>query len=409
MVSALQRKYLFSLESPVAVPLYFVVGVGSYWALSKAVNYIYASYDSAQNDPPKSLSTATGQDTRASLKDRSTTMVTSKLALAEGIDMKVTKLLVHPIKSCRGISLSESNVSAEGLQYDRQFLIIDARTHKFMTARQVAKMVLIETAIEAGETPLLSVSFPPESGLPSFKLYLEPTLETLSNWELISDIEIWRDRDLDAYVAESVSPGATASPSALLSSYMGRDVLLVLKGPKRRVALTTQTHPDLDAGYRFQDGYPLLVATTESLAVVQENVRRSAAGEDEWKVSGIAPQWQTDELVMERFRPNIVLSGSPAPFDEDYWGDIQIGDQSSESTTVSLVGRCGRCLLPDVDTITGIRDKAVPSRVIAKFRQVEPNTAPCFGMNGVPQSSGVIKVGDSVKVLNVLERETFEL
>ncbi|CAE6488842.1 unnamed protein product [Rhizoctonia solani] len=335
-------------------------------------------------------------------------MATSKLALAEGIDIRVTKLLVHPIKSCRGISLSESNVTLEGLQYDRQYLIVDAGSHKFITARQIPKMVLIETAIEAGETPLLLVSFPPESELPSFKTCLTPSPETLTNWELISDVEIWRDTGLNAHVAESASPDSTASPSAILSSYLGRDVLLVLKGPKYRSARPTSTHPDLDVGFRFQDGFPLLIATTESLAAVQEKVRRSADGEEEWKVGGITSQWQTDELVMERFRPNVVLSGSPAPFDEDYWGDIRIGDESSGGTIISLVKRCGRCLLPNIDTTTGIRDKAVPFKVITKFRQVEPESTPCFGMNAVAQSPGILKVGDSVRVLTVLERETFE-
>ncbi|KEP52823.1 importin-9 protein [Rhizoctonia solani 123E] len=205
-------------------------------------------------------------------------------------------------------------------------------------------MILIETAIEAGETPLLLVSFPSASGVPSFKTCLTPSPETLTKWKLISDVEIWRDTGLDAYVVESTSAESTASPSALLSSYLGRDVLLVLKGPMHRAARPTSTHPDLEVGFRFQDGFPLLLATTESLAAVQDKIRRSAAGEEGWKVGGITSQWQTDELVMERFRPNIVLSGSPAPFDEDYWGDIRIGDESSGGTIISLVGRCGRCL-----------------------------------------------------------------
>lgn len=109
------------------------------------------------------------------------------------------------------------------------------------------------------------------------------------------------DESLDAYVAQSCSPTDSAnSPSALLSSYLGRDVLLLLKGPKRRTAQPTSTHPDLDASVRFQDGFPLLLATTESLAAVQEKIRLSASGDEDWKVGGISPQWQTEEFVMER-------------------------------------------------------------------------------------------------------------
>ncbi|KAG8689246.1 hypothetical protein FRC11_003586, partial [Ceratobasidium sp. 423] len=99
------------------------------------------------------------------------------------------------------------------------------------------------------------------------------------------------------------------------------------------------------------------------------------------------------------FRPNIIVSGSPAPFDEDFWDDIRVGEEGSGGAVISLVKRCGRCLLPNIDTTTGVRDKAVPFKVITKFRKVEPENTPCFGMNAVAKGSGVIKVGDSVRVL----------
>ncbi|KAF8727515.1 ARM repeat-containing protein, partial [Rhizoctonia solani] len=396
----------FSLADFIAALQYLIIG--SYLALSRTIKNVFAISPRSQKGLASSSTTT---DPRPTSKDRLTVMATSKLALAEDVDMKISKLLVHPIKSCRGISLSESKVTSEGLQYDRQYLIVDAKTHKFITARQFPKqMVLVETAIEGGEVPLLSVSFPQESGVKSFKTCLEPSPGTVSNWELISGIEIWASMGLDAYVVESYPPDSTSSPSALFSSYLGREVLLVLKGPTYRPVIPTLTHPDLDVGVRFQDGFPLLVATTESLVAVQEKIRLSAAGTEGWKVGGITPQWQTDELVMERFRPNIVVSGSPAPFDEDYWGDVQIGRDGSEGTVISLVKRCDRCLLPNIDTTTGVRDNAVPFKVISKFRQVEPTkgVTACFGMNAVVQNPGVLKVGDSVRVLNVLERETVE-
>lgn len=45
-------------------------------------------------------------------------------------------------------------------------------------------MVLIETAIEDGEFPLLSVTFPPDSGVAPFKTLLSPSAPTLEQWEL---------------------------------------------------------------------------------------------------------------------------------------------------------------------------------------------------------------------------------
>ena len=54
-----------------------------------------------------------------------------------------------------------------------------------------------------------------------------------------------------------------------------------------------------------------------------------------------------------------------------------------------------------MDTKTGVRDAAVPYKVIMKFRSGKDPTRmnkPCFGCNGVPWGSGVVKVGERVFV-----------
>lgn len=60
--------------------------------------------------------------------------------------------------------------------------------------------------------------------------------------------------------------------------------------------------------------------------------------------------------------------------------------------------------LPNVHPETGVRDKAVPFKILMKFRTgqdpVQKNK-PCFGCNAVPSGSGVIHVDDSVDVLKV--------
>lgn len=136
-------------------------------------------------------------------------------------------------------------------------------------------------------------------------------------------------------------------------------------------------------------------------------------------------------LALSRFRPNIVLKGAGA-FAEDVWEEISIGgdDGNDESMDISLVSKCARCLvsaifdentlsitlivliplfplrqLPNVHPETGIRDKAVPFKVLMKFRSnVDPRMKmqPCMGVNGVPAASGVVKVGQWVEVKKLL-------
>lgn len=57
--------------------------------------------------------------------------------------------------------------------------------------------------------------------------------------------------------------------------------------------------------------------------------------------------------------------------------------------------------LPNVDPATGVRDEAVPYKVIMKFRRgLDPErlSAPCVGSNGIFTGEGVVKVGDWLHV-----------
>ena len=58
--------------------------------------------------------------------------------------------------------------------------------------------------------------------------------------------------------------------------------------------------------------------------------------------------------------------------------------------------------LSNVDPETGVRDTAVPYKVIMKFRTgLDPKRKmkPCVGCNAVPDSDGVVRVGDAVHVI----------
>lgn len=60
-----------------------------------------------------------------------------------------------------------------------------------------------------------------------------------------------------------------------------------------------------------------------------------------------------------------------------------------------------RSQLPNVSPETGIRDKAVPFKVMMKHRiGVDPlaKLKPCMGVNAAPKGSGVYRVGDWVDV-----------
>lgn len=89
-----------------------------------------------------------------------------------------------------------------------------------------------------------------------------------------------------------------------------------------------------------------------------------------------------ERLEIDRFRPNIVLGDAPradescipkmVPWEEDGWEAFEIFDQSDASAAtifgkdaegkgrgIYTLVRCGRCMVPNIDPITGIRDTHV--------------------------------------------------
>ena len=81
----------------------------------------------------------------------------------------------------------------------------------------------------------------------------------------------------------------------------------------------------------FADGYAFLVIGEASLADL--NTRLAARGHP--------------ALPMNRFRPNLVVSGS-APYAEDNWQELRIGGAAFRG-----VKPCGRCQVTTTDQATG--------------------------------------------------------
>lgn len=315
-------------------------------------------------------------------------------------NVSVSKIFIHPIKSCRGISVQSARYTPEGMENDRKWSIIDAEKVAIMTAREFPKMVLITPQIEVDTSSphsgLLKVSFPKGSGCESFSIPLQPTDSILQSWKILRDVTIWPTHDkVDGYICESLSSD-TPSPSSILSKYFGKPVHLIYKGPRPRPIDPTTSFPDLKATAIYQDMYPLLVLSEESTTLLEQELRGHVG------TQGIHERWKTDPVPIERFRPNIIFRGGGA-FSEDQWEEISIG--SKGAPTITLVSKCTRCLLPNVSPETGERDNAVPYKVLMKFRTgIDPaqKMKPCVGCNGVPASDGVVKIGDWVYVKKMI-------
>ena len=118
----------------------------------------------------------------------------------------------------------------------------------------------------------------------------------------------------------------------------------------------------------FNDAYPFLVISEASLADLN---RRLA-----------------EPLPMNRFRPNVVLSGT-APYEEDGMDRFQIGGIAFHGTT-----RCLRCPTTATNQDTAERGKE-PLRTLATYRR-DPDGV-VFGRNFNHAGTGRIAVGDAIR------------
>jgi len=258
---------------------------------------------------------------------------------------KVTAIYIYPVKSCRGISLTAANLDRWGLEFDRNWMVVD-QNGKFLTQRQLHRMALIETALDDQYLRLnapgmseLSISLIDRSG------------------EEVSAV-VWHDR------VKAIDCGTEAAE--WFSSFLGLSCRLVqMHQDFDRPTDPTYTPTSLSGQVTFADGFPLLLISEASLADLNARL--------------------AEPLPMNRFRPNIVVTGCAA-FAEDSWQKMQIGE-----VLFYGVKPCSRCMITTIDQNTGINAKE-PLLTLASYRFDRGKIF--FGQNLIHAAQGTVHVGD---------------
>ena len=60
---------------------------------------------------------------------------------------EIVSLRIYPIKSCRGIEIQNTRLYKTGLDLDRHWMFVDAKTREFLTIRSDPSMTLIDTGL----------------------------------------------------------------------------------------------------------------------------------------------------------------------------------------------------------------------------------------------------------------------
>jgi uncharacterized protein YcbX len=259
------------------------------------------------------------------------------------VTVRLESIHVYPVKSCTGTSPQQAMLAETGFDLDREWMVVDAAGH-FVTQRELPRMALVQTALKSDELILRAPGM----------LALHVAVDRVEERALV---EVWGDRvaayDMGALCAQ------------WFGDFLGRPLRLARFDPEAARHADRRWTGAVDATAAFQDAFPLLVASTESLGEV--NRRLALAGE--------AP------VTLARFRPNIVVDGLDA-HGEDHVDEIVFATDDGP-VRLKLVKPCARCSIPDIDPERGVVGHAVGD-VLQQYR-ADPRVdgALTFAMNAV--------------------------
>lgn len=265
-------------------------------------------------------------------------------------EIKVTSLIIYPVKSLAGIELQESQVDNMGLKFDRRWMLVSPEG-KFLSQRTMPQMALIKTEIDESQGSAQLILSMDGKGSHNVSA-------TNADSERM-DVLIWGD--------ELQVQKVGAESDAWLSDCLGVDCHLVyIDDDVMRQCDLEFAEEGEQTG--FADGFPMLFISEESLSDLNQRL--------------------DNDVDMRRFRPNVVISGC------DAYAEDQLSVFSIAGVSMKGVKPCSRCPMPMVDPDLGKRVGQEPIATLSKYRKW--NNKVFFGMNVIHQQQGVIQLGDSL-------------
>lgn len=261
----------------------------------------------------------------------------------------VQELNIYPVKSCQGQAQKEMNITLEGPEGDRQWMLVD-ENGGFLTQRTVAKLATVQVMVnDQGLSLGLGKQFFVVPKNNSFKRMIR--------------VKVWNDEVEAALEADLFSQA--------LSQYLGVNCRLVRYAPTSKRMVPWNQEGEWQPEVRFADGRPLLLLNTKSLDDLNSKLAQPVG--------------------IDRFRGNIIYAGGSA-FEEDQWQRIRIGD-----VTFSQPKKCSRCKIITMDQKTGESPTPEPLKTLSSYRR--DGNKVNFGVLWIPENPGRISLGAPVEVL----------
>lgn len=276
--------------------------------------------------------------------------------------MELVGINVHPVKSTAIRPVREAYVGRAGLDGDRQWMVVDS-SGDLVSARELPSLfgVIADTASTADDlqSPL--------------------RLRADGHDDLLVDRPAGARRPVRVHrhPLEGVPAGDAAD--AWLRRVTGRDDLSLVwcDDPSRRRLNPEWARPEDHTA--FADSAPVTLASTASLAQLNEWLLAEAVERGDH---------EPEPLPVSRFRANLIVDGSAAPFIEDTWTRVHIGD-----VPFRVAARVDRCVMTTIDPESQDKGKE-PIRTLARHRRWNGKT--WFAVKLLPDGEGTVRLGDPV-------------
>jgi uncharacterized protein YcbX len=263
--------------------------------------------------------------------------------------MRIASLHTYPVKGCHRIDHDVARVEQWGLAGDRRWAMVDAEG----------------VAVTQRDTPVLTQLRvrPRPGGL----LLSAPGLPQIS----VDEPADGPKQFVRVFRSHLPTPARVAE-SAWSSEFLGRPARLVWQADagSRAIGGTDEEGEPVS----FADGWPMLLANEASLEALND--------------------WLDEPVPMTRFRPNLVVSGAPA-WAEDDWSAHGARLQSGDVVLRAGPG-CPRCVVTTIDQETGDKGRQ-PLHALGERRRFGEGLL--FAINLVPASSGSLRVGDEIRLI----------
>eukprot|EP00501_MAST-03F_sp_TOSAG23-6_P001762 GSMAST32.ASY1.ANO1.1839.1 assembled CDS len=277
---------------------------------------------------------------------------------------KVTNLIVYPIKSCGGYSVSSVELTRTGLRDDRRWMLINEEG-RFQTQRQYPRLALV-TATPVRENNRTIAVLATAPGMPRLVAPIVKDAPIVDGRVKLWDTSVIGARDQGAAPASWFCKFLGVSNQSLRLIYCDDNVKNYVP---ENYAVNKNKDKALDLR-GFADGFPFLLTSESSLRKLNS-----------WLIIEGHSQ-----LPMNRFRPNIVIdSPTLVPFSEDNMKHIH-----GKSIDFFGVKKCCRCKITTTDQSSGKQGGTLsePLLTLRKHRSIQipgKETEVFFGMNLIHQ------------------------